>query len=112
MSPTTTTRPVPTQTAATRTAATMRAATTQTARTRAASTRAATRAGTTRVAPVVAATAIALTLALPFSAEARRPFIMPSETVLTRPAWVAFDAAVSSDFFYFNGQAQPLDTLQ
>lgn len=55
---------------------------------------------------------LAVTLALPFAAEARRPFIMASETVLARPGWVSFDAAVSNDLFYFTGQALPLDTLQ
>lgn len=60
----------------------------------------------------LAATALALSVSLPFAAEARRPFIMASETVLARPGWVSFDAAVSNDLFYFTGQALPLDTLQ
>jgi hypothetical protein len=65
-----------------------------------------------RFAPTVAAVAFALSVCLPFAAEARRPFILPYETVLTRPGWVSFDGAVSNDLFYFTGQSLPLDTLQ
>jgi hypothetical protein len=65
-----------------------------------------------RVTPAAIAVVIALSAALPFAVEARRAFIIPSETVLTRPGWVSFDAAVSNDLFYFTGQSQPLDALQ
>ena len=64
-----------------------------------------------RVAPL-AAIGLALSVALPFAAEARRPFILPYETVLTRPGWVSFDGAVSNDLFYFTGQPLPLESLQ
>src|SRR4029078_1198420 len=65
-----------------------------------------------RVAPAIASVALALAAALPFAAGARRPFIVPSETVLARPGWVTFDGAVSNDLFYFNHQPLRLDNLQ
>lgn len=65
-----------------------------------------------RVAPAVALTALALAAALPFAAQAHRPFIVPSETVLARPGWVTFDGAVSNDLFYFNHQPLRLDNLK
>jgi uncharacterized GH25 family protein len=65
-----------------------------------------------RVAPAIASIALALAAALPFAAEAHRPFIVPSETVLARPGWVTFDGAVSNDLFYFNHQPLRLDNLQ
>ncbi len=65
-----------------------------------------------RVAPAVASLALALAAALPFAAEAHRPFIVPSETVLARPGWVTFDGAVSNDLFYFNHQPLRLDNVQ
>lgn len=67
----------------------------------------------TRFAPALAAIAFAAAAAaLPPAAQARRAFILPSETVLSRPGWVSFDSAVSNDLFYFTGQPLPLDTLQ
>jgi hypothetical protein len=65
-----------------------------------------------RVAPAIASIALALAAALPFAAEAHRPFIVPSETVLARPGWVTFDGAVSNDLFYFNHQPLRLDRLR
>jgi len=65
-----------------------------------------------RVVPAVASIALALAAALPFAAEAHRPFIVPSETVLSRPGWVTFDGAVSNDLFYFNHQPLRLDNLR
>jgi Domain of unknown function (DUF4198) len=56
--------------------------------------------------------ALMLAAALPFAAEAHRPFIVPSETVIARPGWVTFDGAVSNDLFYFNHQPLRLDNLQ
>jgi len=58
------------------------------------------------------AIAFALTATLPYAAEAHRPFIVPSETVLARPGWVTFDGAVSNDLFYFNHQPLRLDNLR
>jgi uncharacterized GH25 family protein len=66
----------------------------------------------TRVAPAAASIALALVAALPFAAEAHRPFIVPSETVIARPGWVTFDGAVSNDLFYFNHQPLRLDNLR
>jgi uncharacterized GH25 family protein len=66
----------------------------------------------TRIAPVAASIALALAAALPFAAEAHRPFIVPSETVIARPGWVTFDGAVSNDLFYFNHQPLRLDNLR
>ena len=66
----------------------------------------------TRVAPAVAASiAFALAAALPFAAEAHKPFLVPSETVLSRPGWITVDGAVSNDLFYFNHQPLRLDNL-
>jgi uncharacterized GH25 family protein len=65
-----------------------------------------------RAAPAVALAALALAAVLPFAAEAHRPFIVPSETVLARPGWVTFDGAVSNDLFYFNHQPLRLNNLQ
>jgi uncharacterized GH25 family protein len=51
-----------------------------------------------------------LALALPFAAQAHRPWIIPSATVLSGDsAWVAFDAAVSNELFYADHNAMRLD---
>jgi uncharacterized GH25 family protein len=42
--------------------------------------------------------------ALPLAAQAHRPFMVPSETVLSAKGWITVDAAVSNDLFYFNHQ--------
>jgi hypothetical protein len=62
--------------------------------------------------PAVSSLAFALTPALPFTAEAHKPFIVPSATVLSRPGWITVDRAVSNDLFYFNHQPLRLDNLQ
>ena len=61
---------------------------------------------------VAASIALALCAALPFAAHAHRPFLVPSETVLSRPGWITVDGAVSNDLFYFNHQPLRLDSLQ
>ncbi|MEJ1962548.1 MAG: DUF4198 domain-containing protein [Gammaproteobacteria bacterium] len=60
---------------------------------------------------VAASIALALGAALPFAAEAHRPFLVPSETVLSRTGWITVDGAVSNDLFYFNHQPLRLDNL-
>jgi len=46
-------------------------------------------------------------------AQAHRPFLVPSTTVLSGGEdWVTVDAAVSNDLFYFNHQPLNVDTLQ
>lgn len=61
---------------------------------------------------VAASIALALGAALPFAADAHRPFLVPSETVLSRTGWITVDGAVSNDLFYFNHQPLRLDSLQ
>ena len=56
--------------------------------------------------------ALALTTLLPFSAHAHKPFLVPSETVLSAKGWITVDAAVSNDLFYFNHQPMPLANLK
>jgi uncharacterized GH25 family protein len=41
---------------------------------------------------------------LPLAAQAHKPFMVPSETVLSARGWITVDAAVSNDLFYFNHQ--------
>lgn len=54
-----------------------------------------------------------LTLALPFSAQAHRIWLLPAATVLSgEEPWVTFDAAVSNDIFYFNHYPLRLDGMQ
>lgn len=60
----------------------------------------------------------ALTLALgaslltPMAAQAHRPFILPSSTVVNGKApWVSFDAAAASDVFYFDHVALNVSNL-
>ena len=47
---------------------------------------------------------LALAAALPLAAHAHKPFMVPSETVLSARGWITVDAAVSNDLFYFNHQ--------
>ena len=61
---------------------------------------------------VTASIALALCAAVPFAAYAHKPFIVPSETVLSRPGWITVDGAVSNDLFYFNHQPLRLDNLK
>lgn len=49
-------------------------------------------------------TAVALVAVLPLAAHAHKPFMVPSETVLSAKGWITVDAAVSNDLFYFNHQ--------
>ena len=46
--------------------------------------------------------ALALALALPFSASAHKAWLQPSATVLSSDEWITVDAAVSNDLFFFN----------
>ncbi|MEP7244174.1 MAG: DUF4198 domain-containing protein [Gammaproteobacteria bacterium] len=55
--------------------------------------------------------AVALTSLLPFAAQAHKPFLVPSETVLSANGWITVDAAVSNDLFYFNHQPLRLENL-
>ena len=53
-----------------------------------------------------------LALALPLAAQAHRPWILPSATVLSgESAWVEFDAAISNELFYADHNAMRLDGL-
>ncbi|MGB0133670.1 DUF4198 domain-containing protein [Dokdonella sp.] len=46
---------------------------------------------------------LAMAIALPFSAQAHKAWLLPSETVLSgEDPWITVDAAVSNDIFYFN----------
>jgi len=52
----------------------------------------------------VVRTGWALVAAVPLVAHAHKPFLVPSETVLSARGWITVDAAVSNDLFYFNHQ--------
>jgi uncharacterized GH25 family protein len=66
-----------------------------------------------RVAPTVISTlALVVAGALPFAAEAHKPFMIPSETVLSRTGWITVDGAVGNDLFYFNHAPLRLDNLK
>lgn len=54
----------------------------------------------------------ALFACLPFSTQAHRAFIVPSETVLSANGWITVDAAVSNDLFYFNHNPLRLENLK
>lgn len=56
-------------------------------------------------------TLLALALALPFSAQAHKQWLLPSSTVVTPNEWVTVDAAVSNDVFYFNHVPLRIDGL-
>lgn len=61
---------------------------------------------------LVAAAALALTLASPLAAHAHRAWLLPSATVLSgKDLWVAVDAAISNDLFYFEHNPVRLDAL-
>lgn len=60
----------------------------------------------------LAAVALAAALALPFTAEAHRGWIAPSQTVFSgAEAWVGFDAAMSNGVFLADHAAMRLDGL-
>lgn len=60
-----------------------------------------------------AALALAISLALPLPAEAHRPWLLPSATVLSgEDQWVTVDAAVSDALFYFDHNPMKLDDLK
>lgn len=49
--------------------------------------------------------------ALPFSAQAHRPWLLPSATVVTPNEWITVDAAVSTDIFQFDHVPLRIDNL-
>ncbi|KFN43847.1 DUF4198 domain-containing protein [Arenimonas oryziterrae] len=55
--------------------------------------------------------ALAFALALPFSAQAHKAWLLPSSTVVTPNEYVTVDAAVSNDIFYFNHVPLRIDNL-
>ncbi|RMH94092.1 DUF4198 domain-containing protein [Lysobacter pythonis] len=56
--------------------------------------------------------ALVLALALPFTAQAHKAWLRPSQTVVSGNApWITVDAAVSNDLFYFNHVPLRLDNL-
>ena len=58
------------------------------------------------------AIALAVSMFLPFSAQAHKAWLLPSDTVLSgEDPWVTVDAAVSNDLFYFNHVPLRLDAL-
>jgi uncharacterized GH25 family protein len=60
-----------------------------------------------------AAIALAAALALPLAAEAHRPWLLPSATVLSgEDQWVTVDAAISDALFYFDHNPMKLDDLK
>ena len=66
-----------------------------------------------RLAPTVISTlALAVAAVLPLAAEAHKPFMIPSETVLSRTGWITVDGAVGNDLFYFNHAPLRLDNLK
>src|SRR5690349_8149882 len=57
--------------------------------------------------------AVAAVLAgAPLAADAHRPFLVPSETVLSATGWITVDAAISNDLFYFNHRPMQIETLR
>lgn len=54
---------------------------------------------------------LAFAIALPFSAQAHKAWLLPSSTVVTQNEWVTVDAAVSNDLFYFNHVPLRIDSL-
>lgn len=60
-----------------------------------------------------AAIALAVSLALPLAAQAHRPWLLPSSTVLSgADQWVTVDAAMSDQMFAFDGGPIKLDDLK
>lgn len=50
--------------------------------------------------------------ALPFTAQAHKAWLLPSQTVIAgQSPWITVDAAISNDLFYFNHAPLSLDTL-
>ena len=59
------------------------------------------------------AIAIAVSLSLPIAAQAHRPWLLPSATVLSgEDQWITVDAAISDSLFYFDHNPMKLDTLK
>ncbi len=56
-------------------------------------------------------TAIVLVITIPFSAQAHRPWLLPSATVTTPNQWVTVDAAVTTDVFVFDHNPMPINNL-
>lgn len=55
---------------------------------------------------------LAVAVVMPFSAQAHKAWLLPSETVLSgEDPWITVDAAVSNDLFYFNHNPLRLDAL-
>jgi uncharacterized GH25 family protein len=66
-----------------------------------------------RLAPTVVSTlTLTVAVALPLAADAHKPFMIPSETVLSRTGWITVDGAVGNDLFYFNHAPLRLDNLK
>ncbi|MEO8000535.1 MAG: DUF4198 domain-containing protein [Arenimonas sp.] len=61
--------------------------------------------------PLLKLTAIVFALAISFSAQAHKAWLLPSSTVVTPNEWVTVDAAVSNDIFYFNHNPLRIDNL-
>lgn len=55
--------------------------------------------------------ALVVAIALPLSAQAHKPWLLPSSTIVTQDEYVTVDAAVSNDIFYFNHQPLRIDNL-
>jgi uncharacterized GH25 family protein len=55
--------------------------------------------------------AIALAAAVPFAAQAHRPWLLPSDTVMATDAVITVDAAVSTDLFAFDHNPLRVETL-
>jgi uncharacterized GH25 family protein len=57
--------------------------------------------------------AVAAVLAgVPLLADAHRPFLVPSETVLSATGWITIDAAISNDLFYFHHRPMQIENLR
>lgn len=67
----------------------------------------------TRILRTAAGIALAAMLALPVGVQAHRQWMLPSATVLSgNDVWVAVDAAVSNDLFYFEHNAANIDNVK
>lgn len=51
-------------------------------------------------------------LAMSTLAQAHKPWLLPSQTVLSEAGWITVDGAVSNDLFYFNHVPLGVDELQ
>jgi uncharacterized GH25 family protein len=57
-------------------------------------------------------TLAAVLAGVPLLAHAHRPFLVPSETVLSATGWITVDAAISNDLFYFNHRPMQIENLR